>query len=180
MRAGVAGQLDTPDALLDAIGRLRELGYRELDAFTPYVIPELEEALDLRRDWSIPAVIWGFGFAGGGLAYLVQWVLNARSYPLDVGGRPPHAIPAFMINTFVTFVLVACTMGFLWFLYRANLGPPIRPLFDLEGFERASIDRFWVAVSADDPRFSYAQTTAHLRAAGASQVQWFGAREEGA
>ena len=50
------------------------------------------------------------------------------------------------------------------------------PVFEVEGFERASIDRFWVGVDARDPRFDRAAVESALAELGASRIGWAGAR----
>lgn len=90
---------------------------------------------------------------GGGLGYLVQWWCNAVDFPIDVGSRPLDSAPAFIPITFESAVLAASVVGFVALLGTCGLPRLSHPLFEVEGFDRASVDRFWIGVDADDPRF---------------------------
>jgi len=174
MRAGVLARFGSPEALLSAATALRSRGYQRLDAFTPYPVHGLEQALGLRRS-PLNWIVLPFALAGGAGAYLIQWYLNAYDYPLIVGGRPPHAAPAFVPITFETTVLVAALSGFVIFLGLARLLRLYHPVFEVEGFERASIDQFWLGIDARDPALVPSITERDLGALGALEVAWFGA-----
>ena len=115
-----------------------------------------------------------FALAGGAGAYFIQWYLNAYDYPLNVGGRPPHAAPAFVPITFETTVLVAALSGFVIFLALSRLLRLYHPVFEVEGFERASIDQFWLGIDARDPALVPSLTERDLTELGALQIAWFG------
>ncbi len=171
MRHGIVAELGTVDSLLSVVDALRKLGYERLDAFTPYVVPELEELLGLRRTrltW-IPSAA---GFVGAGVAYLVQWLCNAVWYPLNVGGRPPHSAPAFMIITFVSGILCAGTVGLITFVEYARLPWLANPIFAAHGFDRASLDRFWISVDASDENYDPERTPRELHQLGAGRIQY--------
>lgn len=151
MRVRVLAEFTTPEALRRAVERLREEGYRRVDTYTPYEVPGVAERLGLERT-RIPWVAFGAGAAGALLAYLLQWWINVVDLPLDVGGRPPHSAPAFIVITFETVILFAAVAAFVAFFVVSRLPEPWSPLFEVEGFERASVDRFWLGVDGRDPR----------------------------
>jgi hypothetical protein len=169
MDTGYLAQLLTPEDLLRAVHELRRRGYRRLDAFTPYPIKGLEEALHLRRsplNWRVlPLALLGAGFG-----YLIQWWCNGVDYPLNVGGRPLNSVPAFIPITFEAGVLSAALTGCFLLLLLCRLPALYSPLFDVPGFERASVDRFWVGVDDRDPWFNEVQTERDLRELGALSV----------
>jgi hypothetical protein len=173
MSAGVLAEFDTPKAMLTAIDALWERGYRELDAFTPYPVRGLERALRLRRS-PINWMIFVFAVLGACVGYALQWWMNARDYPLDVGGRPPHAAPAFVPITFETIVLFSAVIGFLLFLALTRLPEPFFPEAEVEGFERATIDRFWIRIDARDPALVPSVVLRDLVELGALKVAWTG------
>ena len=175
MRAGVLGEFTTPEAMIAAIVGLRDRGYRRLDAFSPYPVHGAEEAAGMQRsplDW----IVFPFPLVGAGVAYLLQWYCNAHDYPLNVGGRPPHSAPAFIPITFEMGVLTAALVGMIVYLALTGLPELWSPVFEVEGFERASIDRFWVGVDAGDPRFDRAAVEQAFAELGASRISWAGAR----
>lgn len=153
MRLGVAAECATPEVLREALAVLRRARVERLDAYTPYPVPGVEELLPARRT-RLPWLAFAFGLAGAAFAYLVQWYTNAVDYPLDVGGRPLHSAPAFVPITFETMVLFAALALFFGLWIGGRLPELWNPLFDVEGFERASVDRFWIGVDARDPFFA--------------------------
>jgi hypothetical protein len=169
MDTGYLAELPTPEDLLRAVRALQGRGYRRIDAFTPYPVQGLEEALYLPRsplNWCVLPI----ALAGAGIGYLLQYWCNGVDYPLDVGGRPLHSAPAFIPITFESGVLAASlTACFVWLLL-CHLPQLYSPLFDVPGFERASIDRFWVGVDERDPWFNEVQTERDLRDVGALSV----------
>ena len=175
MRCCVLGEFTTPEAMIAAIVGLRDRGYRRLDAFSPYPVHGAEEAAGMRRsplDW----IVFPLGLLGAGVAYLLQWYCNAYDYPLNVGGRPPHSAPAFIPITFEMGVLTAAVGGVITYFALTGLPELWSPVFEVEGFERASIDRFWVGVDARDPAFDRAVVERAFADLGASRVAWAGPR----
>jgi len=169
MDTGYLGELLTPEELLRAVGALRARGYRRIDAFSPYPIKGLEEALHLGRS-PLNRRLLPIALLGAGFGYALQYWCNGVDYPLDVGGRPLHSAPAFIPITFESGVLAAALGGCLLLLLLCRLPQLYCPLFDVPGFERASIDRFWVGVDERDPGFNEVQTERDLREIGAVSV----------
>lgn len=175
LRVGVLAEFDSADAMVDAVRRLRADGWRAVDAFAPWDVGGLDDALALPRP-RLTLVAAAAGALGAALAYWVQWYTNAVAYPLNAGGRPPHAVPAFIPSTFETmglFAAVAVVLALLVALRLPRLG---HPLFTVGGFEAASVDRYWVGLDADDPRFDPTSATAALRALQPRRVVWLGGR----
>jgi len=149
---GVLAEFEDSERMLAAARRLRAEGFRRISAFTPYRIPELGRALGVGRT-RLPLVVLCAGLAGAAFAYWLQWYTVAVNYPLDVGGRPPQSAPAFILITFETTVLFASLAAFFGCVYSLGLPRLWEPVAEIEGFERATVDRFWVGVSHDDPQF---------------------------
>jgi Protein of unknown function (DUF3341) len=134
-------------------------GYRMLETYSP--VP-LADGLEYRRS-RLPKFVFGVGALGGLLSYGIQWYANAYSYPLNIGGRPSNASTAFFIPTFEGTVLAASLAAFVGVLWILRLPQPWHPVFELPDFERATIDRYWLAVDARDPRGSRELTVNELR-----------------
>jgi len=137
--------------LAGAVAMLREQGYTKIETYTPYPVARAESAL-AEPPSLLPPLVFLAGAGGAVIGYWIQWFANAVSYPLNIGGRPAHAAPAFFIATFEATVLSAALAAFvgLWALLR--LPRPWHPMFEVDGFERASIDHFWIAVDLTDRR----------------------------
>jgi hypothetical protein len=146
--------------LTEAVRAFSARGYTRLETYSP--VP-LAAGIPRRRS-RLPVVVFIAGAIGGVLSYLIQWYANAYAYPLDIGGRPAHAIPAFLIPTFEGTVLAASLAAFIGFFVIARLPQPWHPVFEIDGFERATVDRYWLAVDAADPRFAPDRTVRELEA----------------
>jgi hypothetical protein len=158
---GLLAEFGSPEALVAAARRAREAGYRRMDAFTPHPVEDLAEALDLRES-RVPATALVGGIAGAGAAYLLQYYLSAVDYPLNVGGRPIHSAPAFIVITFELTILAASLLAVFGMLAWNGLPRPHHPLFAVPGFDLATRNRFFLAIEAADGLFDPAGTRAFL------------------
>jgi hypothetical protein len=150
MRSGIMAEFDSPESLVRAYARLERAGYTRLLSWTPYpvkgVLKRLPESI-------IPWIMLGAGLLGGGFGYLLQWWCNVRAFRINVGGRPLNSAPAFIPITFESAVLAASLAGFFVMLAFSGLPRLHHPVFEVDGFERASVDRFWLGVDDRDPRY---------------------------
>ncbi len=169
MYTGIVAAFETPEALLHALRELRRRGYRRLDAFTPHPVKGIEEAMGLRRSM-LTWYVFPVGIFGAAFAYLVQLYCNAYDSPLNVGGRPLNSAPAFIPITFESGVLAASLGGCFVFLLLTGLPRLYTPVADVDGFERASIDRFFAGVDDRDPQFDVDELDRLLRDLGAVSV----------
>jgi len=173
MRAGLAAEFVSANDLVIAVQLLWERGYRRLDAFTPHPIEALEETLYLGRS-RLNWIVFPLGLGGAAFAFFLQWYCNAWSFPIDVGGRPPFAWITNIPITFETGVLATSLAAFVGLFWTLGLPCLTHPLFKVDGFERASIDRFWLAIDADDAQLDRARTPNELRGFAAVRVAPFG------
>ena len=175
----VMAEFASGPALLDGVRALRTAGATRLDAFTPYQVAGLDELLGVRRSW-LGWIVLAAGLAGGGAAYLLQWWINVVDYPLDIGGRPYHSAPAFLPITFEMAVLFASAAALISAIALGGLPRLWHPVFEVDGFDRATIDRFWIAVGPGDPVLTSDARDPEARrrigialgAAGALRVLW--------
>jgi hypothetical protein len=149
MLSGVVAEFETADALQSAYEALRREGYTRLATWTPY---PLKNVVTMPAS-IVPWIMLGGGLFGAGAGYVLQWWVNVRAFRIDVGGRPLHSMPAFIPITFESAVLAAALAGFFAMLALSGLPRLHHPVFEVEGFERASVDRFWLGVDEADARF---------------------------
>jgi hypothetical protein len=173
IQPGCLAEFSTAEALLKAVRALRERNYRRLDAYTPFPVEGLDEALGLSRSW-IDWMVFPLAFGGAGVGYLIQWYVNGISYPLNVGGRNLYAWPAWIPITFETGVLVGGVGTFVLFFLLARLPRLWQPIFDVEGFASASIDRYWLAIDRREVSPLPERELALLTDLGASRVALVG------
>jgi hypothetical protein len=138
-------EMDSAEAVIAAAARLRELGYSSLEAYTPFPIPELDDVLDLPRT-KLPWLALFAGAGGATMALLLLWWTNAFDYPIDVGGRPLSSIPTHIPIMFETTVLLAALTAFGSALVLSGLPRLHHRVFEIDGFERTTVDRFWIIV----------------------------------
>lgn len=166
---GLMARFASADTLVEAARALREDGYVKLDAFAPFPIEGLSRALGLRRNL-VPACMLAGGIFGGTGAYFMQVYAMAIDYPLDVGGRPLHSWPSFIPITFELTVLCATLCGLVGMLTLNGLPRLHHPVFGAPGFDRASIDGFFLCVERADRNFSPIETRARLEKLGAANI----------
>ncbi len=165
----IAAEFDDEGTFTRAVGSLERAGYARVEAYSPYPVLDVERPLFERRS-RLPLVVFLAGLAGAALGYWIQWYANVVSYPLNIGARPAHATPAFMIPTFEATVLCASLAAFIGLFWSLHLPRPWHPMFEAQGFERASVDRYWIAIDAMDDRVDARRTPADLAALGARRV----------
>ncbi len=161
-RRGLIAEFSTADRLLAGTAALHALGYRAVETYTPFPLPGAEERG--RGPSRLPRVVFAGGVVGALLGYAIQWYANVWVYPLRIGGRPAHAVPAFVPATFEATVLGAALAAFFGLLVALRLPELWHPVFEVDGFERASVDRYWVAVDERDPLFEPERTRSALAA----------------
>lgn len=158
---GLLAEFEEHDQLLAAARHAYAEGYRKLDGYSPFPIDGLAEALG-HEYTAIPLITLMGGMLGGLGGYFMQWYAMARLYPLNVGGRPYNSWPNFIPVTFELTVLIASASAFLAVFVLNKLPQPNHPVFNVPEFERASIDRFFLSVEFDDPKFDLVQTRKFL------------------
>lgn len=134
-----------------AVLALRDQGYTRIETYTPYPVEQVNPALE-EPPSLLPYGVFFAGLGGGAISYWIQWYTDAVSYPLNIGGRPTHAVPAFFIPTFEGTVLAASVAAFVLLLLLLRLPQPWHPVFDVDDIERAAIDHFFIAIDAEDHR----------------------------
>jgi hypothetical protein len=149
---GLMAEFHAPEALLHAAERARGQGFKRMDAYTPLPIEGLAEALGV-RDRRVPLIVLLGGIAGCLGGFFLQYWVAVIDYPLNVGGRPLDSWPAFIPVAFEMTILFAALSAFLGVLALNGLPMPYHPVFNVEQFELASRNRFFLCIEADDPNF---------------------------
>uniref|UniRef100_Q02BR4 Quinol:cytochrome c oxidoreductase membrane protein n=1 Tax=Solibacter usitatus (strain Ellin6076) TaxID=234267 RepID=Q02BR4_SOLUE len=158
---GVMAEFETPTALVNAARAAREKGYRKLDAYSPFPIEELSDALHLHKNM-LPLIVLIGGIVGGITGYLLQYYITVYQYPLNIGGRPLHSWPAYIIITFELTILFASLSSVFGLLALCGLPMPYHPTFNVPRFALASRNRFFLCIESTDPLFDHAKTCEFL------------------
>ena len=158
---GLVAEFLEPAPLLAAADAARLARYRHMDAYTPYPVDGLAEALGMRFT-GIPLTTLLCGLLGGSAGYGMQFYSAVIDYPLNIGGRPLHAWPAFIPITFELTVLATAGGAALSMLIYNGLPRPHHPIFDTPFFRERNASRFYLCIEARDPRFDEKETRAFL------------------
>lgn len=163
---GMAAIFDSESAILKAAEKTRESGFRKFDAITPYPVHGMEEACGIERSW-IPYVTFVMGITGLGLGWLLTYWTSAVNWPLNIGGKPFHSLPAFIPIMFELTILFAALSSVVALLYACGLPkvnpPTIHP--DL------TCHKFAIFIPDNDVGYNESKITEMFKSLGASEVR---------
>ena len=166
---GVIAEFGEPQDLLDAANAAREAGYTELDAYSPFPIHGLSEAIGFHRS-RLSAVVLGGGIIGGLAGFFMCWYANVVWYPLNIGGKPYNSWPAWIPITFECTILFAAFAAVFGMLALNGLPMPYHPVFNVPRFDQASRDKFFLVIQARDPKFDIDAVWKFLESLGPREV----------
>ena len=158
---GLMAEFDDPTSLVTATERAHHEGYRCMDAYSPFPIEELHDALGTRHT-RLPLIVLVGGVVGCVGGYLLQYWSSVIAYPLNIGGKPLHSWPAFIPVTFECTILAAALSCVLGMLALNGLPMPYHPVFNLPRFALASRNRFFLCIESTDPKFEIEATRRFL------------------
>jgi hypothetical protein len=150
---GLLAEFPSADALCAAARHARANGYTRVEAYSPFAIEGLDDIVGADKGWIAPLTLLG-GILGGAGTYFLQWYAAVVDYPINIGGRPLHSWPAFIPATFEITILGAALAAVLAMLVLNGLPQLYHPLFEVEEFELASRNRFFLCLPARDPVFA--------------------------
>lgn len=154
---GLVAEFETPTDLVNAAKAAYSAGYRKMDAYSPFPIEEASEAIGFHKT-RVPLIVLLGGILGGLSGYGLQYWINVISYPLNIGGKPYHSWPAFIVPTFEMTILFAGLSGVFGMFALNGLPMPYHPLFNVERFSAVTRDKFFLCVEAADPKFDLVNT----------------------
>ncbi len=166
---GLMAEFEDPETLVSAARRAREAGYRKMDAYTPFPVEGLADALGFRHT-RVPLIVLIGGIVGCIGGFFMQYYIAVIDYPINIGGRPLNSWPAFVVVTFEMTVLAAALSAVLGMLALNGLPMPHHPVFNVPRFALASKDRFFLVIESTDPRFDLQSTRQFLKSLGPREV----------
>lgn len=168
--AGLLVEFESVDTLLRGAERVRDAGYTKWDAYTPFPVHGLDDAMGVRYT-KLPLFILACGVTGLVTGVVMQWWMNAVAYPYLISGKPTWSLPANVPVIFeltVLFTAIGTLVGLLAFNRMPTLNQPI---FNSERFRRVTRDRFFIGIEAGDPKFDRQRTGALLQSLGGTAVE---------
>jgi Protein of unknown function (DUF3341) len=166
---GLVAEFNDPEDLIDAANKVRKAGYTAVEAYTPYPVDGLDDAVGhkpTRLGW----VVFWMGVLGCLTGFFMQLYSNAVFYPLNIGGKPYNSWPNFVVITFECTIIFSCFTAGLFMLGRNGLPRPYHSIFNTPNFEHASRDKFFLCVESKDSKFDLGKTKKFMDGLGANQV----------
>ena|SRR5579863_5367637 len=158
---GMVAEFDDPTKLVEAAREMRKLGYRNMEAYSPYPIKDLHEIIPV-INW-VPAICFLGGLSGSIIAWSMEYYIAAIDYPINVGGRPLYSWPAFIPILFELTVLLAGCAAFFAVLGLSGFPRVHFALFNLPQFADATSSRMFLCIEKTDPIYSSDLTAKFMR-----------------
>jgi hypothetical protein len=166
---GVIAEFNDPQTLLTAANQARQSGYTSIDAFSPFPIHGLAEAIGFHKS-RLSTIVLTMGVLGGLGGFFMCWYANVIAYPLNIGGKPLNSWPAWIPIAFECAILLAALGAVLGMLALNGLPMPYHPVFNVRRFDSASRDKFFLVIQARDPKFRPEEARRFLETLGPREV----------
>lgn len=163
---GLAGIFLEESQVLAAAKKVREMGFKNFEAISPYPIHGMEEACGIKRSW-IPYVTFVAAIVGLSLGLLLTWYTSVIDWPVNIGGKPFFSLPAFIPIMFELTILFAA-LSSVGALFKACGLPKVDPpIIDLD----LTCHKFAIFIPANDVGYDEARVTQLLQGLGAAEVK---------
>jgi Protein of unknown function (DUF3341) len=166
---GLMAEFPDPDSLIAAAEKTHHAGFEKVEAYTPFPIEAVSEALGHHHS-KVPMLVLIGGILGGLGGFSLQLWANLSAYPMNIAGRPLISWPAFIVPTFECTILGAALSAVFGMFALNGLPMPYHPVFNVPRFARASRDRYFLVIESSDPKFDRASTESFLRELHPSEV----------
>jgi len=166
---GLLAEFDTPTELVRAAEQVRDAGYKKTDAFSPFPLHEIDEALGIKRS-ILPFMVLGGGIIGLMTGLGLQYFVHVVDYPILVGGRPYFSLPSFIPASFELTILLAAFTAVFGMIALNGLPQPYHPVFNVPRFALATREKFFLLIERKDEKFDYEQTKSFMQSLNPQEV----------
>jgi hypothetical protein len=154
-------EYDTSADVVHAAEKVRDAGYSLWDTHTPFPVHGMDRAMGL-KDSRLGWIVIACALTGLTGAYTMMYWMNGVDYRLVIGGKPPDALPSMVPILFELTILLSAFGSVLGMFHLNKLPRHNHPVFESDRFRRASDDKFFLSIEAEDPKFNLAKTRALL------------------
>lgn len=167
---GILAEFRNPGELMIAAKKVRDAGYKKFDAYSPFPIHGMDDAMGLRPS-KLGWIVLGHGLIGfvGALALMI-WT-SGIDYPLNISGKPSVNLPAFVPVIFELTVLLSAFGAVFGMFFLNDMPKHHNPLFNSDRFSRATDDGFFICIEASDTLFDHGKTSGFLNEIGAVHTE---------
>lgn len=166
---GLLAEFDSATELVDAAHKVRKAGFRKTDAFSPFPLHEIDEALGIKRS-ILPVLVFFGGITGLLSGIALQVFVHYIDYPLNVGGRPYLSWPSFVPPAYEMTILLAAFTAVFGMLFLNGLPRPYHPVFNVPRFALATREKFFILIEAADPKYNYEETKSFMESLNPQEV----------
>jgi Protein of unknown function (DUF3341) len=161
----VVGCFDEEATLFEGVKSVRKSGYKIHDVYTPFPIHGLDRVMGL-RDTSLHTAGFIYAISGTATALsFISWVFT-KDWPLNIGGKPHFALPAWIPIIFELTVLFAAVGMVLTFCYLCQMAPFVKK----HHFHLRATDDLFVMVIECTAKTNEGEVAAYLTTIGAKEV----------
>lgn len=154
---GIMAEFDSATELVDAARSVRDAGYTKTDAFSPFPLHEIDEALGIKRS-ILPYLIFAGGITGLLSGFGLEYFVHVIDWPIIVGGRPALSLPSFVPPMFEMTILFSAFTAVFGMLFLNGLPSPYHPVFNVPRFALATREKFFLIIESADPQYDYEAT----------------------
>lgn len=166
---GLLAEFDTAEQLVDAAAKVRDAGYTKTDAFSPFPIHAIDEALGIKRS-ILPYLVFGGGILGLVSGFALQYFIHVIDFPIIVGGRPHMSIPAWIPPAYELTILFGAFTAVFGMLFLNGLPSPYHPVFNVPRFALATREKFFLVIESRDAEFDYEKTKGFMESLDPQEV----------
>ncbi|MEO6050181.1 MAG: DUF3341 domain-containing protein [Pyrinomonadaceae bacterium] len=166
---GIMAEFDTATELVDAARLVRDAGYTKTDAFSPFPLHEIDEALGIKRS-ILPYLIFAGAITGLLSGLGLEYFVHVIEWPIIVGGRPAFSLPSFVPPAYELTILFAAFVAVFGMLFLNGLPSPYHPVFNVPRFALATREKFFLIIESADLLYDYEETRSFMSSLDAQEV----------
>ncbi len=166
---GIMVEFGSATDLVDAARKVRDAGFTRTDAFSPFPLHEIDEALGIKRS-ILPYLIFAGGITGLLSGIGLEYFVHVIDWPIIVGGRPAFSLPSFVPPAFELTILFAAFTAVFGMLFLNGLPSPYHPVFNVPRFALVTREKFFLIIESTDPKYDYEETRNFMEGLGGQEV----------